>query len=81
MFGPFGCASGSERTLRSELSKRERPPGDWPIAIGRTPSSTSVLAVNGVSATMRFGGAAAAGPASAVSEQRCGEAGGPASYG
>ena len=59
MFGPLGCGSGSVRTLLSARTKRSCPPSDWPMAIGLTPSSASVFAENGVSATIRFGAAAA----------------------
>jgi hypothetical protein len=41
--------------------KRSAPPSVSPIPIGTTSSLARVLAANGVSATIRFGGAAWAG--------------------
>jgi hypothetical protein len=57
MFGPFGCERVKRLTLRTFEANRSLPPSVSPIPTGRTPRPPSVFAANGVSATIRFGGA------------------------
>ena len=55
----------SRGTPASLDEKRSVAPSVSPIATGRTPSSASVLAVNGLSAAIRVGAAALAAGAAA----------------